>query len=987
MRISFLCFFLSLASLPIAFAQVPANGIGLNPLRLKWKQIHTDKVQVIFPQGLERSGQRVANMVHYLWDNALESIGDKKQKVSILLQNQTTVSNGFVTVGPFRSEFLVTPPQFPFNGTSDFVDMLTIHEYRHIQQFSNSRKGITKLARNLLGSWTWGGFAGTALPRWYWEGDAVGIETALTKAGRGRLPDFDMDYRGLWLNKNLYKYEKAAAFSIKDFVPDHYRLGYYMTTYARKHHGADIWNKVLDDAVRYRGVFYPFSRSLKKHTGLRTPELYRATIKELDSIWTKHYEKAEFTSSKQINKKPKEAPRNTFTSYRIPQYLPDGTLLVEKSNYSRIRTFYKMDSLGNEERVIAPGIYSRSQSSLSNAGYFFCWAERSFDARWGNLDFSIIKTYNMLTGKRNKVTSRTRFFAPAIDPKGEKIVTLEATENLKYQLVILDARNGTEIKRLDNPENYYYSFPRWTADGAHIVTLSQKGDYNWIEKINVDTQEAQRLTEPTSQQLSYPWPHEDYVYFMAAYTGTNNIFAVKPGDKTLYQVTSVPLGAFHPTVSPDGKKLAFSEFNGQGFDLKEMPLDPGNWKSYSVAPESSIQFFETLVEQEGGSITEKVPNEKFEIKKYNRWRGIINPHSVLGSFFFPNIGARLLSDNIFSTLSAEAFINYNINERASTYGLTFSYAELFPIINLGYIRSNRSRTLFDSFQGSDSTVAVTFTDGDWVENDFFAGLSLPLRLTGHNFISNLRLSATYHYLDVNVQSQINDPGNGRLDLLVPEDTQPSDFSNLFTIPLSDDQLHAIDLDLRFTNQKAAALQNINPRFAQAIRLRYRKTLGAGINSGEVFSYSGDFFFPGLSRNHSFFLNTAYQKENYTDRYKFRNTFFYSRGYGSIASDNVYKIGLNYTLPLLYPDLALGPLVFVKRIKANFFYDFTRGDISSWEPLAARTRDIRSAGMELTFDLRVVRLLEINTGIRYSYRLDDESARHQFDFLILNIGIF
>ncbi len=210
-------FILLLFPMPL-FSQIPSNSIGLNPTHLRWQQINTDKVQVIFPEGLDIQGQRVANMVHYLWGRSNESIGDQMHKVTILLQNQGVSSNGFVTVGPFRSEFFTTPPQF--NSTTDWLDELTIHEYRHVKQFGNATQGLSKIAKKTLGSWAWGGLMGAAIPRWFYEGDATAMETALTSTGRGRQPDFEMKYRALLLNDRNYSYEKAAAGSLRDYVPN-----------------------------------------------------------------------------------------------------------------------------------------------------------------------------------------------------------------------------------------------------------------------------------------------------------------------------------------------------------------------------------------------------------------------------------------------------------------------------------------------------------------------------------------------------------------------------------------------------------------------------------------------------------------------------------------------------------------------------------------------------------------------------------------------
>jgi len=58
-----------------------------------------------------------------------------------------------------------------------------------------------------------------------------------------------------------------------------------MTTYARKYFGVDVWTNILDDTYRRKGLFYPFTRSLKRFTGMKTPKVYETTMNELDSIW------------------------------------------------------------------------------------------------------------------------------------------------------------------------------------------------------------------------------------------------------------------------------------------------------------------------------------------------------------------------------------------------------------------------------------------------------------------------------------------------------------------------------------------------------------------------------------------------------------------------------------------------------------------------------------------------------------------------------
>jgi hypothetical protein len=983
----FVFYYQSLIS-SFVLAQVPSNPIGLNPNRLKWNQINTDKVQVVFPKGLENQGQRVANIVHYLWDNNNQSLGDRMKKVTILLQNQTTIPNGFVTVGPFRSEFFMTPPQFNTNSTADWLDLLAVHEYRHVKQFANADRGVTRFIKTVLGSWAWGGLAGTALPRWFWEGDAVAIETALTNGGRGRLPEFDMEYKSLIINDKRYGYEKAQSGSLKDFVPDWYALGYYMVGYARQKYGDKVWRESLNDAVRYKGLLFPLSTSLKRKFGVRTPELYRAMRQNLDSMWKLESQNLTLTSARKINQQTKR----TFTNYQNPQYIQDGSIIAEKSSFNQIRTYYRIFSDGTEEKLTLPGINVGRNTTLSFMGSELCWTELGYDPRWGYQNFSNIKVYNLEKDRKFKITTRGRYFAPALSKKGDIIVAIETPESLHQQLHILDRIDGKVLQKIANPDSLTLMQPRFNDEGDAVIVVAQKNENHWLVKFFLDGK-IENLTEPMPIQLSNPFPRGEYVYFSGAHTGINNIFAVKTGSKDLYQITSVRLGAFQPAVNYNGDKLVYSEFSVKGYDLQEIELKPETWQKWEPSQKSAseITFYKPLVEQEGGSIMSKISNEKFPVKKYNKWSGLINPHSILPYLLPPVSGARILFDNKFSTLSGEIGVYYNNNEKELNYSATLNYAQLYPVISVNYDFGARSRTLLDVRFPQPDSLNFRLYNARWQESDISVGLSLPLNLTQGTFFRNLRLSADYHWININTLNRVEDfriNGGGKFT----NQNQINRLRQFITTPIKDEQIQALDINFRFSSNQTTATQNILPKWGYFLNARYRTTLGNTSNQGNVWYLRGDFYFPGLFPNHSFFINTAYQKELYSDNYKFRNLFFNPRGYGfSLISDELSKIGFNYTLPLLYPDLPLGSLAFLKRIKANLFFDMASARLlsSSFIDIVSDGASLNSTGVELTFDMRLLRLLEADFGFRYSYVFQPSfngNQQQRFEFILLRIGI-
>ncbi|HKO81887.1 MAG TPA: hypothetical protein VJU78_15885, partial [Chitinophagaceae bacterium] len=222
-----------------------AQRFGGTPPSVKWKQINTDSARIIFPGGLDSQAQRVASLIHYQAGQKPVALGGQLKKINIVLQNQTTISNGYVGLGPFRSEFYLTPFQNNFEqGSLSWVDQLSIHEYRHVQQFNNFRNGLSKLMRGLFGEEGYSLAVNASIPDWFFEGDAVYNETVLSQQGRGRLPLFMNAYPALWQAGKKYSWMKLRNGSLKDYVPDHYNLGYPLVNYGYEKYGLDFWSKV-----------------------------------------------------------------------------------------------------------------------------------------------------------------------------------------------------------------------------------------------------------------------------------------------------------------------------------------------------------------------------------------------------------------------------------------------------------------------------------------------------------------------------------------------------------------------------------------------------------------------------------------------------------------------------------------------------------------------------------------------------------------------
>ena len=263
-----------------------AQEFGGNPSSIKWRQINTDTARIIFPEGMEESGRKVASIIHELQRNHTATIGNHLRKIDIVLQNQTAISNAYVALGPYRSEFYLFSPQNSFElGALNWVDILSLHEYRHVEQISNFNVGLSKVAGILFGQQGQDLANSTAIPNWFFEGDAVFNETALSKQGRGRLPDFFNGYQSLFQQQKKYAYMKLRNGSLKNYIPNHYQLGYMLVSYGREKYGADFWKKVTQDAASFRPLIYPFQGAIKKHAGVAYNQFVKDAFDFYQNQW------------------------------------------------------------------------------------------------------------------------------------------------------------------------------------------------------------------------------------------------------------------------------------------------------------------------------------------------------------------------------------------------------------------------------------------------------------------------------------------------------------------------------------------------------------------------------------------------------------------------------------------------------------------------------------------------------------------------------
>ncbi|MGO4288074.1 hypothetical protein [Chitinophaga sp. RAB17] len=909
-----------------------AQQFGGNPPSLKWQQINTDTVRVIFPKGMTPQGERVANIVHYLNRYTRTSIGPLERKVNMVLQNQTMQSNGYVQLGPFRSEFYLTPSPSSLDlGSLNWIEQLSVHEYRHVLQNMNFRQGLSKVFSILGGQLGQAAITNIAVPNWFWEGDAVVMETALTPQGRGRLPGFFDGFRGLSLAGKQYAYMKIRNGSYVDYVPDHYPLGYLMATYGRTHYGQTFWKDVTTDAVRFRGLFYPMSHSLKKRTGKNVTGFYHAMLAEYQPLWNNYAARPDTTPA--VAMLPVAKP---VTNYKYVYSAGDNEWIVLKNAWNKVPGIYQLNAAGEEHLLVRPGIVYDDFFSYRNGR--IVWAAARFDARWGWKDFSVIRIWDNATGRTKTISPRGKFFSPDISANGQQVIAVATTPAMQYHLQLINAQTGTIEKELPNPENWYYTYPRFASNDQAVISAvrNTKGEMALVQQ-SLTTGESTVLTPFSFTVIGTPAVSGDTVYFTSGYKDVNNVYAITLADKKTYEVTDRGNSALHMAIDAQKDSLIFSEFTIKGYKLYHAALNTSSWKEVPASGDGRSAWLQPHF-KEGGDILDVVPHDSLPVKKYRQLTHPFNFHSWVPSFNDPDYGISLIGENILSTTSTSIGYTYNRNEGYSDIAAGFTFGGWFPVLSVGADYAiNRN--------GLDQNRQRVY----WNEATAHVGISVPLNFSGGLYSRSLSVGSNYNIRHRYLDSKYK--GN---------------------------DLQFLSNTLIFSNQRMKATQNIFTHFGQYLAVQYNTSVN-GLYAEQLYARL-DQYLPGLWQNHNLVLQAAYQQRDKSFNYSFSDNFVYARGYNTPFYTRIYKLGANYHLPLAYPDWGFAQILYFNRIRANLFYDYS---MANYAPQNINTR-YTSAGTELYFDTRIGNALPFTFGVRFSHLFDQDpvdNAQNRVDFII------
>ncbi len=899
---------------------------------VKWRQIVTPHFTVIFSDSMTTDAQRAATLLERAYEPLLRTLGKRPERIPVLLAAQSLVPNAFVSWFPRRTIWHPLPKtSADFAGPVDWYNVLAVHEGRHIAQERLMRSGIIGFASRIFGDEATSLLAARLyFPDWLWEGDAVGTETALTLGGRGRQPSFMNRVRAMRLTGQEYKHYPAWLRSYRTFYPGSYELGYLLTAHARRVYGPNVWANVIRRATRNPLTPYALSMALSAETGKSLGELHRDAVAEADSIWT-----AQIAQLNETPVTPRSRPRGGYHIWHWPQYTSDGSIIAAYTDLDNITDLVRIDSSRNEH-VLLRHFPGRGEFPFHVAADRVIWLEYDVHPRWGLLDYLTIKEFDLASRRVRTVRGRTRIYAVALSPDGSRIAALEMSPERRSHLLLLNAQSGAVIRDLANTENHFLTAPAWSEDGRFVsIVAIGRTRGNALVRMSVESAAADTLVSWTFNSLSHPVELRGYVYFNTPQSGIDNIHAVDIATKQQYQVTSRALGAYDADVAMIAERptLLFRDYGANGDEIAAMPLRSSMWPVASTSLHDDPVFVEPLVAQEGATVS---------VDSATAWP--IEPYGGLGRMFdvhslalFPGDDVdpwvvQIYSRNVLNTLGASTAYRFNPTRHTHGFDAGLSYAGLLPIFDLG-LRVGTDASTFDDSTGA----AIPFT---WREQSATLTARLPLTALRGLAVQQLAAAASLGY------TRIQD--------------QPVEFN----LDNNNGILKTMTYTLFASHSEPAAYRDLVGTGVYALG-RYRHTPLGGDYFGHTYMLQAGASLRGPFQHHGLSAIAAIEEQRPTN-YAYASQLPFARGYDARARYRIWRAGASYALPLWYPDLNVGPLVFVRRVQAEGFGDYSIGYSSG-----GRFKTYyRSAGVELTADFVPFSMNQTwRAGVRYSYRVD------------------
>jgi Tol biopolymer transport system component len=683
-----------------------------------WLTMDAPHFLITFQEGHEHIAEQAAYFLERSHENLVAQFGHEPLgKTEIVLTDTSDIPNGFAT--PFwgynKEQFLLVygaPNVTLRTGIDTWLYTLAIHEYTHTVHLDMS-SGISGTLRKIFGRgggpdsllWPLPTIPNITLPQYLIEGFASYLETVNTDGGRLRNSLWEMMMRADFANdQNMSRDQSSGKYSYSRYVGDapHYMYGAYFCDYLARRYGQDKLFEVM--AWNSKGRSLLINGTFKKVYEKSLPELWNEFIEEAKSVYAEQIDEIEAFGLTELNQLSQSGENS-----RNPVYSPDGQQIAYlhggKQNLAAIRLINVEGAHDNTAVVV--------DSINPSMGESFSWSPNGRKIVYSAFDFlgrkliSDLYIYDFDRAQRKRLTYGLRTGGATWSPDGVSILFTTISETLQNSLMIMEADGNNLRPLLEGTGERQFDSPRFSPDGTEVVLgVRNHGGFNDMYLMNSDGSDLRPITQDRAMDHSPTWtPAGDYILFNSDRSGVPNIYAYRINGGQILQVTNVLYGAFSPTVSPDGSKIAFMNYDIAGYDVAEISLDTNNWKQIQADKESLppipnyAEFASGFEISAYDPIRTLIPRKWSAIIQPDLFAGLISTQDALGRTTYSLLGGMTSGGKPYYEMSLQQALTEHPGDAASsptpmTVNFNLDPAKLSGGLSIPIERSiNSSRTL------------------------------------------------------------------------------------------------------------------------------------------------------------------------------------------------------------------------------------------------------------------------------------------------------
>jgi dipeptidyl aminopeptidase/acylaminoacyl peptidase len=578
-------------------------GFGKNKVQYRgfdWQILKSRYFDVYYYDGEEFLAERVALLADASYDSISSYFNhDLSGRVPILIYRsgnefqQTNVTLELLGegVGGF-TELYKNRVVLPFTGSYEELRHVVVHELTHVFNFDMLYGGLLEsiFTRQYLFS----------LPLWFLEGLTEYVSEF-----------WDAEAEMVMRDAAITGYYFALYEDVRGYLA--YKQGQSVIRYIARRYGRKKLTDILQSVSANRNL----EKALETSIGVDSRGLTEA--------WSEHIKK-QYWPEIALRVKPEDigfrlTDRRKDGSFAnvMPAISPDGQKIAFLSDRSGYDDIYVMSALdGKIMKRLVKGQRTQEFESFHQLHSTISWSPdgKNIAVVSKRKDRDVI---NIIDADKGKVRKRIELdfdsvYRPTFSPDGG-LIGFVAADGGRPGLFTYDVASGS-VEAMHTGALEYLGFS-WSPDGSEIAfsaigpglvdSLYVFGRVDPLTKpgrdiyvLRVEDGLTRRITLCASEDVSPVWsPDGSKLLFISDRNGSHNLCVYDFSDSTTAQVTDVLGGIFDASWSREGDRLAFTAFEGGGWDVFQVKAPLETLEPVKVLKEREWEWEAPWLRQEG----------------------------------------------------------------------------------------------------------------------------------------------------------------------------------------------------------------------------------------------------------------------------------------------------------------------------------------------------------------------------------------------------